>query len=84
MEIYWCVGDGSGVDYWVSLLDDGVSRSDMVADFVSLALDFDPESSQYSSLSQDEIDLALDHPTAYLENKIDVSLYYIDTFGDET
>ncbi len=26
------VGDGFGVDYWVSLLDDGVSRSDMVAD----------------------------------------------------
>ncbi len=77
------VGDGFGVDYWVSLLDDGVSRSDMVADFVSLALDFDPESSQYSSLSQDEIDLALDRQ-AYLENKIDVSLYYIDTFGDET
>ena len=76
-------GDSAGVNYWVNQLESGKSRSDIVADFVSLALDFDPNNPQYSSLSQAEIDMALDRQ-AYLKNKIDVSLKFITIFGDKT
>jgi hypothetical protein len=76
-------GEETGIDYWTNQLESGKSRSDIVADFVSLALDFNKDSSQYSSLSQDDLNRALARQ-AYLKNKIDVSLEFINIFGDKT
>ena len=76
-------GDTEGIAYWSSLLDNGLSRSDMVADFVSAALDFDREDSQYESLSEAELDAASERQQL-LQNEVDVSLYFVDNFENET
>ena len=85
-------GDTEGIAYWKKLLDDGMSRPDMVADFVSIALDFDATDPQYASLSSqnskhthgktllDEAQQRKDQ----LANKVAVSLEFIKTFGDKT
>jgi len=76
-------GDKDGIEYWTNQLNNGLSRSDMVADFISISLDFNPNSSQYSSLSKEDIDLALQRQD-FISNKTDVSLKYVELLGDKT
>jgi hypothetical protein len=74
-------GDSEGIAYWSDLLDRGVSRSDMVADFVTSVLDFDP--TNYPKLSQSELDLATQRADL-LANKVAVSLDYTYTLKEQT
>jgi len=76
-------GDIQGVKNWTNLLNSGVSKSDMIADFVSISLDFDPNSPQYANLSKEEIDMALKRK-ALISNKVEVSHKYIEFLGDKT
>jgi len=76
-------GDSEGIKNWTNLLDSGVSKSDMVADFISISLDFDPNSPQYANLSEAEIQSALQRQ-ALITNKVSVSLKYVDILSDST
>jgi hypothetical protein len=76
-------GDIEGINYWTSQLKNGTTRSDMVSDFISLALDFDPNDEQYSNLSQEDIDIALDRK-ALISNKVETSSKYIDILEERT
>ncbi len=76
-------GDSEGIDYWTTRLDSGMSRSDMVADFISISLDFNPDEPQYANLSKEEIAIALSRQ-ALIENKVAVSLDYIGTLKSRT
>jgi hypothetical protein len=60
-----------------------MSRSDMVADFVTAALDFNKDDPAYASLSQDELENAV-AKQAFLQNKVDVSLQYVESLKDAT
>jgi len=76
-------GDSGGIDYWTTKLDSGMSKSDMVADFISISLDFNPNDPQYANLSKEEIATALSRQ-ALIENKVTLSLDYIDTLKSRT
>ena len=76
-------GDTEGITYWTNLLNEGLSQSDMVAEFVSIALDFDKNNSQYINLPQADIDAATIRRDL-LTNKVTVSLDFISTLSDAT
>ncbi len=76
-------GDSEGIAYWTKQLDSGVSRSDMVADFISISLDFNPNSPQYANLSKEEIDIASQRK-ALITNKSNLSLDYVSLLSDKT
>ncbi len=76
-------GDEQGIGYWSGILDAGGSRSDMVAAFVTATLDFDANAPQVSGLSQAEIHQALQRQ-AYLANKVEVALNFVETLSDLT
>lgn len=76
-------GDSDGVAYWTKLIDKGLSKSDMVANFISLSLDFNPNDTQYKNLSQADINAALQRQ-AYITNKVTASLHFTDTLGSLT
>ncbi len=77
------VGDSAGIDYWTTKLDSGMSKSDMVADFISISLDFNPDDPQYANLSKEDIATALSRQ-ALIENKVTISSDYIDTLKNKT
>ena len=76
-------GDSEGIEYWTKLIDNGMSKSDMIANFISISLDFNPNDIQCQSLSQAEIDSALQRQ-AYISNKVTVSLHFTDTLSSLT
>ena len=76
-------GDSDGVAYWTDLIENGLSKSDMVANFISLSLDFNPNDIQYKILSQADINAALQRQ-AYITNKVTASLHFTDTLGSLT
>lgn len=75
-------GDTEGIAYWIQLLDQGMSRSDMVASFIAMALDFNPGDTAYVNLSPEEIALASQRQ-ALIQNKVDVSLAYSSALGTQ-
>ena len=76
-------GDNEGIEYWTKLIEKGMSRSDMVANFISLSLDFNPDDPQYQNLTHKEIDDALQRQ-AYIANKTEVALYFVDALSSQT
>jgi len=85
-------GDNEGIKYWVKLLADGMSRSDMVANFVSAALDFDRTSPVFAHLEGTTspyykelsvLDIAQQRQDL-LANKVALSLKFIELLGNET
>jgi len=76
-------GDIQGVKNWTNLLNSGVSKSDMIADFISISLDFDPNSPKYANLSSDELDIATQRKEL-ISNKVEISHKYIELLGDRT
>ncbi|WP_415251194.1 DUF4214 domain-containing protein [Sulfurimonas sp.] len=86
-------GDAEGIAYWKKLLDDGMTRSDMVAEFVSISLDFDRNDPQYDALHAEAIlglntgTFALDRAQErqdLLKNKVSVSLKFVSLLNEET
>lgn len=76
-------GDSAGIAYWSGLLNTGTKRSDMVADFVSISLDFDKTAPQYTSLAQTDLDAA-EKRKNLLSNKVTVSLNFVSELGSLT
>ncbi len=74
-------GDAKGIQNWANLLASGVSKAQVVADFVRGALDVDLEAMLDSGeLTQAEYDAAVVRQDT-LTNKANVGIYFAETFG---
>ncbi len=76
-------GDEEGIVNWVNHLNNGMSRSDMVANFVNSALTVDLTPENYPTLSQKELDLAKKRQNL-IANKVTVSLEFTNRLKDKT
>jgi len=76
-------GDAEGIAFWTNDLNNGVSRSEMVATFVYSALNFDVNDSQWDSLSAEEKVNASGRKDA-ITNKADTGIYFVESFGENT
>ncbi len=76
-------GDPNGLTYWEGQLNNSMSRGDMVATFVKDALEFDQTDPKWSSLSPAQLAVAVQRQEL-LQNKVETSLYFIDTLGNTT
>lgn len=74
-------GDAKGIQNWANLLASGVSKAQVVADFVKGALDVDLDAMLASGeLTQAEYDAAVVRQDT-LTNKANVGIYFAETFG---
>lgn len=74
-------GDAKGIQNWANLLASGVSKAQVVADFVQGALSVDLNAMLASGeLTQAEFDAAVIRQDT-LTNKADVGVYFAETFG---
>lgn len=74
-------GDAKGIQNWANLLASGVSKAQVVADFVSGALSVDLDAMLASGeLTQAEYDAAVIRQDT-LTNKANVGIYFADEFG---
>ncbi|WP_170961228.1 DUF4214 domain-containing protein [Ectopseudomonas oleovorans] len=74
-------GDAKGIQNWVNLLASGVSKAQVVADFVKGALSVDLDAMLASGeLTQAEYDAAVVRQDT-LTNKANVGIYFAETFG---
>ena len=76
-------GDAQGVAYWKGLLDNGKSRSDMVAEFMELSLTLDLTPENFPSLSQTDLDAAIERQDL-ITNKTEVAVYFTKNLGSKT
>ena len=73
-------GEPAGVAFWVGQLG-SLTRGEMIVDFVSGALDFNP--ANFTGLSTAQIQAATERQDL-LENKVAVALHFVDTLGTTT
>ncbi|WP_303878345.1 DUF4214 domain-containing protein [Stutzerimonas kunmingensis] len=74
-------GDAKGIQNWANLLASGVSKAQVVADFVQGALSVDLDAMLASGeLTQAEYDAAVIRQDT-LTNKANVGVYFAETFG---
>jgi len=76
-------GDSSGIDYWSNLLNDYMSRSDMVASFVHNALNINLSEHQWNPLTAEERESAQNRQDT-LTNKANAGIYFAETLGEES
>jgi len=76
-------GDRDGIDYWTAELDSGVSRSDMVSNFVDASLSDDINSVNFPTLSGKELKEAQDRQNLIL-NKVEVANYFTKLFKEKS
>ena len=76
-------GDAEGIAYWTGLLDEGKSRSDMLAEFISLSLTLDLTPQNFPSLTQAELDAAIERQNL-ISNKSEVAVEFANTLSTHT
>lgn len=76
-------GDSEGIAYWSSIINNGKSRSDMVAEFIDLSLTLDLTAENFPTLSQEELDAAILRQTL-ISNKVAVAIYFTNNLGTLT
>ena len=76
-------GDEAGIVGWVDALTGGISRSDMVAEFINTSLITDLTSENYPSLTTQELELAQTRQNLIV-NKVAVAVKFTNTLGDKT
>ncbi len=76
-------GDQEGINFWTAQLDLGLSRGDMVVEFVQGALTGDFTAENFPGLTADELTAARERQD-YLQNKVNVAIHWIDELGDKT
>ena len=76
-------GDIEGVVYWTGLLNNGMSRSDMVAEFMEASLTTDLTAENYPSLSSEDLAAAQERQNL-ISNKVEVAVYFTNTLGNNT
>ena len=70
-------GDPDGIAFWENQLNT-LTRGEMIVDFVTGALDFNP--ADFSNLTTAQLQTAVERQ-ALLENKVAVALHFVDTLG---
>jgi len=76
-------GDEEGIAFWRDNLNNGLSRSDMVASFVELSLILDLTPQNFPSLSTAELDAAKLRQDL-ITNKTLVAINFVNELGDKT
>ena len=76
-------GDEAGIRFWTKAVNDGISRSDMVAEFIYSTVAVDLTESQWDELTTEQKALAQCGQDTLL-NKITTALYFVDTFAEAT
>jgi hypothetical protein len=76
-------GDSDGISYWVGLLNSGMSRSDMVAEFIESSLSTDLTTENYPTLSAEALALAQKRQNL-ISNKVNVALDFTHDLGTLT
>ncbi|MCD6433387.1 MAG: DUF4214 domain-containing protein, partial [Sulfurimonas sp.] len=71
-------GDAAGLVYWEGLLNNGKSRSDMVAEFMELSLTTDLTPENYPTLSVADLDAAKERQQL-ITNKVAVAVNFTNT-----
>jgi len=76
-------GDETGIVNWVNSLENGMSRSDMVANFISSALTVDLTTQNFPTLTAQELQEAQKRQDL-ITNKVTVALKFTNLLGDKT
>ena len=76
-------GDQEGITYWTNLIDNGMSRSDMVATFMELSLTTDLTAENYPSLSTEDLEAAVERQEL-ISNKVKVAVFFTKTLTTQT
>ncbi|MFT5661950.1 MAG: hypothetical protein ACI9TV_002598, partial [Sulfurimonas sp.] len=76
-------GDAQGVAYWKGLLDNGKSRSDMVAEFMELSLTLDLTPENFPALSAVELAAAVERQDL-ITNKVNAAISFTKTLSSLT
>ena len=76
-------GERAGITYWTTQLENGTSRSDMVATFVDAALVFDLTPENYPNLTTEQL-AAAQLRQDLITNKTEASLAFIHLLGAMT
>lgn len=76
-------GDQQGIEYWTENLDQGVSRSDMLAGFVEALITDNLNDAQFAYLSEEELTIAQKRQN-YLLNKVEVALHFTNLLEELT
>jgi len=76
-------GDQQGIEYWTKKLDEGLSRSDMLAGFVEALMMDNLNDAQFAYLSEEELTIAQKRQN-YLLNKVGVALHFTNLLGELT
>ncbi|WP_434580946.1 DUF4214 domain-containing protein [Sulfurimonas sp. NW15] len=76
-------GDAEGIAYWTNLLNNGLSRSDMVATFIEMSLTLDLTPQNFPNLSQSELDAAILRQNL-ITNKTVVAIDFVSKLGERT
>ncbi len=74
-------GNTGGINYWSGELDKGILRSDMLASFVTIALEKDLTKENYPNLTDEEIEVAQQRKIIF-RNKIEVALAFTNLLGE--
>jgi uncharacterized protein YkwD len=76
-------GDEEGIINWINHLENGMSRSDMVANFVNSALSVDLTPQNFPNLTAEELELA-EKRQNLITNKVTVAIEFTNRLGDKT
>ena len=76
-------GDKSGIDFWTALLDSGISRSEMIADFIDTSISKTISKKEFPNLSDKELKEA-NIRKRIIENKIEVALYFTNSLKESS
>ena len=76
-------GDEAGIRYWTDRLAKGLSRPEMVKEFVSGALETDLTPENFPALSKEELEVAQERQDL-ISNKVMAAFYYVNDLLDKT
>lgn len=76
-------GDTGGINYWTTELNNGMSRSDMVAYFINAVLSVAVTEENYPTLTSEELDIGQQRQNLIL-NKVEVALNFTNSLNTKS
>jgi len=76
-------GDSEGIAYWTNELNNGLTRPDMVSNFIEMSLTLILTPQNFPNLSQSELDAAKLRQDL-ITNKVNVAIDFVEKLGDKT
>ncbi|MFT5661092.1 MAG: hypothetical protein ACI9TV_001738 [Sulfurimonas sp.] len=73
-------GDTVGIAYWTDLINNGISRSDVVAEFIDASLSTDLTAANYPNLSPEKVQAAIQRQNL-ITNKVAVAVNFTNSLG---